>query len=125
MNKTYFTLMALFILSLTVTGCAQSSAEPSIGQIQKDLPAVKVSELLSNPDSYKGKMVVLAGVVADACPGDGCYFDLNDGTGTINIDLKESKLQVFPQKKGASVKVYGEFIFKGSKPYVNARKIEL
>ncbi|MDO8568658.1 MAG: hypothetical protein Q7R57_08080, partial [Dehalococcoidales bacterium] len=74
---------------------------------------------------YKGQAIVLYGKVERACPSDGCYFDLNDGTGTINVDLKQIESRVSDKKNGAPIRVYGEFVNKGSIPYINAVKIEL
>lgn len=71
MNKTYFILIALYILVLTIVGCSQAGTEPTIEQIQKSSPVVKVGDLMGNPDSYKGQMVVLAGKIIEVCPSDG------------------------------------------------------
>lgn len=66
MNKTAFLLVTLATLFFTVIGCQQVSTESNI--VAK---SVVVSELLSNPDSYKGQPVVLVGTIEYVCPSDG------------------------------------------------------
>ncbi|MBM4432761.1 MAG: hypothetical protein FJ025_02015 [Chloroflexi bacterium] len=111
-------LILLLILVLTITGCAQVEDLDTASY-----KVVNTNDLLRSPDSYKGKKIAISGKVTNACAGDGCYFDLNDGRGTINIDLKQIAIKVFPNKNGAPVRVYGEFISIGSKPYISAHKI--
>lgn len=40
-------------------------------QPQKSSPLVKVGDLLSNPDSYRGQAIMLTGKVVNACAGNG------------------------------------------------------
>ena len=43
---------------------------------------VKISEILENETAYHGEMVVVEGKIELEC-GAGCWFVLNDGTGSI------------------------------------------
>ncbi|MCJ7664768.1 MAG: LysM peptidoglycan-binding domain-containing protein, partial [Desulfobacterales bacterium] len=46
-----------------------------------------VSDLvMGKPESYEGQAVVVEGKIISEC-GAGCWFTLNDGTGTIYVDL--------------------------------------
>jgi hypothetical protein len=48
---------------------------------------------------------------------------LNDGTGTVYVDLAPSNL-VIPQKRGAFARVYGQVVRKGSDTYLIGKKVE-
>ena len=113
----------LLILVFTLSGCA-SAGDNSL-PLENNAAISNVGELWRNPDTYKGQEVVLCGKIERACPDDGCYFYLNDDTGTIYVDLKEIKSRISAKKNGAPIKVYGEFVSKGSSPYINAAQIEL
>ncbi|MBM3118193.1 MAG: hypothetical protein FJ006_01325 [Chloroflexi bacterium] len=83
---------------------------------------VRISDILTNPDVYKGQAVVVKGKIISECPA-GCWFTLNDGTGTIYVDLNPSNL-VIPQKRGATATVYGEVIRASGHTYIIGKKVE-
>ena len=99
----------------TETGTPQSSKaeSPTI---------VKIKDVLQQPKVYEGKSIVVEGKIISEC-GSGCWFTLNDGTGTIYIDLAPSNL-VIPQKRGALAKVYGEISTKSGDTYMIGKKVE-
>ena len=122
-TKITYILISLLILVFTISGCASAGDKSQL--LENNGTISNVGELKLNPDTYKGQGVVLYGKVERACPDDGCYFYLNDGTGTIYVDLKEIKSRISAKKNGVPIKVYGEFVNKGSSPYINAAQIEL
>lgn len=83
---------------------------------------VKIGYILSSPEPYKGRAVVVEGEIISVC-GSGCWFTLGDGTGTIYVDLAPSNL-VIPQKRGAFARVYGKVTQKGSDTYLIGEKVE-
>ncbi|MBM3141891.1 MAG: hypothetical protein FJ005_02420 [Chloroflexi bacterium] len=148
MSKKILVSILLFGLIVTVVGCSQAgtTSDTSAGnssvvtdtgepkgsdipktetpqQPKKGPQIIKIGDLLSNPDSYNGQ-VVLEGKIISVCGGNGCWFTLNDGTGTIYVDLKPSNLSISPQKRGSSAKVYGEVTKKGSDTYLIGTKVE-
>jgi uncharacterized protein YdeI (BOF family) len=140
-----FLLLGLFV---AVVGCAQAgilsdtqvgnknvAGNTSIGENpatpETELPQapkqeypkiVKIDEVLGGPESYEGQAVVVEGKIISEC-GAGCWFTLNDGTGTIYVDLAPSNL-VIPQKRGAFARVYGQVVRKGSDTYLIGTKVE-
>ena len=84
--------------------------------LAKDEPAelkteeVKISEILENETAYHGKMVVVEGKIELEC-GAGCWFVLNDGTGSIYVDILPNNFAI-PQKSGEDARVYGEVTLK-------------
>ncbi len=83
---------------------------------------VKISNILSSPDDYKGQAVVVEGKIISEC-GSGCWFTLSDGSGTIYVDLAPSNL-VIPQKRGAFARVYGKVTQKDGDTYLIGEKVE-
>ena len=67
---------------------------------------VKIQDIVQNEPAYDGKMVVIEGNIDTECPS-GCWFILNDQTGSIYVDILPSNF-VIPQKSGSRAKVYGK-----------------
>ena len=66
MKKIFLMLIPTFAVFLALAGCAQANPESDIVA-----ESVTVSDLLSNPDSYRGQTVLLAGSIEYVCPSDG------------------------------------------------------
>jgi hypothetical protein len=88
----------------------------------KDEPAelkqdeVKISDILENETTYHAKMTVIEGKIELEC-GSGCWFVLNDGTGSIYVDILPNNF-VIPQKSGEDARVYGEVTLKNGDPQI-------
>ncbi|MBM3155378.1 MAG: hypothetical protein FJ008_08630 [Chloroflexi bacterium] len=143
-------IIAALLLALVVTmaACTQTTATPNTTPpanssttnappaVQAPPPAVtqppkeqapkliKVGDLLSNPNAYKGQLVALKGKVVTLCGGNGCWFTLNDGSGTIYVDLAPSNLTLAKQKLGATITVYGELTQAKGDTYLIGKKVE-
>ncbi|MDD1735886.1 MAG: hypothetical protein LUQ21_00270 [Methanothrix sp.] len=95
--------------------------------LAKDEPAelkqeeVKISEILENETAYHGKMVVVEGKIELEC-GAGCWFVLNDGTGSIYIDILPNNFAI-PQKSGEDARVYGEVTLKNGDPQIIGKTV--
>ena len=148
MNRKILISILLIGLVLVVAGCAQAGTSPDTqpGEInvagntpvvenpvtseteiprapeEEGLKALKIGDILEKPESYEGQAVVLEGKIISEC-GAGCWFTLNDGTGTIYVDLAPSNL-VIPQKRGAFARVYGQVVREGSDTYLIGTKVE-
>ena len=148
MNKKILISFLLVGLVLGVVGCAQASTlpdtKPGNTNVAGNTPVVenpatpetetpqapgeespkilKIGDILESPESYGGQAVIVEGKIVSECPS-GCWFTLNDGTGTIYVDLAPSNL-VIPQKRGAFATVYGQVIRKGSDTYLIGTKVE-
>lgn len=83
---------------------------------------VKISDILSKPDAYKGQKVVVEGKIMSECIA-GCWFTLNDGSGTIYIDLAPSNL-VIPQRRGYKARVLAEVTEARGDIYLIGKKVE-
>jgi uncharacterized protein YdeI (BOF family) len=95
--------------------------------LAKDEPAelkqeeVKISEILENETAYHGKMVVVEGKIELEC-GAGCWFVLNDGTGSIYVDILPNNFAI-PQKSGEDARVYGEVTLKNGEPQIIGKMV--
>ena len=148
MRKKILVSILLVGIVLAVVGCSQASTLPdtqvgnknvagntAIGENpatseteapqvpeEKGSKIVKIDEVLGEPESYEGQAVVVEGKIITECPS-GCWFTLDDNTGTIYVDLLPSNL-VIPQKRGAFARVYGQVVRKGSDTYLIGTKVE-
>jgi uncharacterized protein YdeI (BOF family) len=97
--------------------------------LAKDEPAelkteeVKISEILENETAYHGKMVVVEGKIELEC-GAGCWFVLNDGTGSIYVDILPNNFAI-PQKSGEDARVYGEVTLKNGEPQIIGKIVKI
>jgi uncharacterized protein YdeI (BOF family) len=148
LNRKILISFLLAGLVLTVIGCAQANNLPDtqLGNTgvagntpivenpatpeteifqapEEESPKIlKIGDILENSESYEGQAVIVEGKIVSECPA-GCWFTLNDGTGTIYVDLAPSDL-VIPQKRGAFATVYGKVVSKGSDAYLIGTKVE-
>mgnify|MGYP000867891865 CR=1 FL=1 len=105
MKKTWiFILLAggLAVLLLT-SGCTSPPNE--VGTGDRSLSLTPIGDILNNPESYHGTTVLVSGKVVNEC-GSGCWFFLDDGTGTIYIDLLPNNFAI-PPMVGSKVTVEG------------------
>ena len=84
---------------------------------------VKISEILENETAYHGKMVVVVGKIELEC-GAGCWFVLDDKTGSIYVDILPNNFAI-PQKSGEDAKVYGEVTLKNGDPQIIGKMVEI
>ncbi len=82
---------------------------------------VKISEILENETAYHAKMVVVEGKIELEC-GAGCWFVLNDGKGSIYVDILPNNFAI-PQKSGEDARVYGEVTLKNGDPQIIGKMV--
>lgn len=57
------------------------------GQAISSNSVITIKELQSDKNKYLGKTVKIEGTITEVCQQMGCWFYVNDGTGTIYVDL--------------------------------------
>lgn len=98
-----------------------TSAPPVISK--EESPALyKIADVIKNAKTLMGKSIIIEGKIVSEC-GAGCWFTLNDGTGTIYVDLAPSNLTI-PQKRGAKAKVFGNVTSEKGETYLIGTKVE-
>ena len=69
---------------------------------------VAAADLLSNPESFEGKTVRVAGRVADVCQKAGCWMILTDDTGKkMRIRMKDHGFSVAKDGEGREADIEG------------------
>jgi uncharacterized protein YdeI (BOF family) len=68
----------------------------------------------------EGADVVLTGAMVEKCPVAGCWFDLQDDSGTIRVDTKNAGFVVLDVPVHARVTVAGRIKSLGSEPQIEA-----
>jgi len=111
--------LILLLLAAFVTQAAQAKDEPE--ELQSE--SVKISEIIENGAAYQGKMVVIEGKIELEC-GAGCWFVLNDGTGSIYVDILPNNF-VIPQESGEDARVYGEVALKNGEPQIIGKMVKI
>jgi hypothetical protein len=113
---------ALLVFTFFVSACAKKA-----GYGQKTttttttITQVKVKDILSK--AYTGKDVSFEGKITLEC-GSGCWFNLEDGTGKVYVDLLPSNFAI-PQWVGKSVVVNGKVIEEDGEVKVIAKGVTL
>jgi uncharacterized protein YdeI (BOF family) len=140
------------ILLIAIAGCAQSATtgnnningsqginnpaalpgnggSPSINETpppaipeQQGPATVTIGEILDKANGYQGKDIIIEGKIVNEC-GAGCWFNLQDASGIVYVDLAPSNLAI-PQKVGSKAKVYGVVAERNGVLYVIGNKVE-
>ena len=110
---------SLLLLLLTSLAMQTVLAQDEPAELKAD--EVKISEILENETAYHGEMVVVEGKIELEC-GAGCWFVLNDGTGSIYVDILPNNFAI-PQKSGEDAGVYGEVTLKNGEPQIIGKMV--
>ena len=102
------TLSLLIMLLFVLFGCQKDQPKKFGGEITLKEKA-KVSEILSKPNEFVGKKVLVEGIVLDVCSAAGCWMDIASDVSNqkIKIKVKDGDI-IFPvEAKGKSALVEG------------------
>jgi uncharacterized protein YdeI (BOF family) len=110
---------SLILLALLVLSSVQAKDEPE----ELNGEEVEIMDILQNASAYEGQMVVIEGVIETECPS-GCWFIVNDATGSIYVDILPSNF-VIPQERGEDAKVYGEVVVKDGDPMIIGKMVQI
>lgn len=95
---------------------------------------VTIKEIMDGNSSYLGKAVQIEGTIEKECPGRGCWLVVNDGTGSLLVDLKPNNFTMPLELVGSTAIVYGNVTIVGEKkkltfepgtPYIIGKKVEI
>lgn len=91
--------------------------------VEQQPPApVKISDVIGKAEDYLGKDIIIEGKIVNECSA-GCWFNLQDGTGVIYVDLAPNNM-VIPQKVGSRAKVHGVVAERAGVAYIIGNKVE-
>ena len=103
--------LVIFVMVVSMAGCSNDSSGNSSNNSERygvditEKGVTSVKDILVNPDKYLDQTVRLEGKITRECPS-GCWFFLEDETGTIYVDISPSGLSI-PPKVGKKVVVEG------------------
>ena len=111
----------IILLTCFLIGCSKAPTEldllnkknPEGGYGEKFFftDVKNVTEILSSPETFIGKEVMISGVISDVCPMRGCWIELIDDKTSLSIRAKVTDGEiVFPlSSKERTVTVKGIF----------------
>ena len=118
-------LALILACSIIIAGCTSTSGPAPVspaGTVTITATTVKIADILKNPAAYNGTAVIVQGKIINEC-GSGCWFMLDDGTGTLYIDLAPNNF-VIPQLRGTPVVATGTIGVANGDPTLFATKVD-
>jgi len=117
-------LLIILLVILGVSGCSGNSSDNSerygVDIAEKEVTSVK--DIYTNPNEYLSQTVRLEGKIVREC-SSGCWFFLEDETGTIFVDINPSGLSI-PPKVGKKVVVEGVPENRNGRITINGKGVE-
>lgn len=117
-------LPIIILIILGISGCSGNSSDSSerYGVNISEKKVVSVKNIYSNPNEYLNQTVRLEGKIVREC-SSGCWFFLEDKTGTIYVDINPSGLTI-PPKVGKKVVVEGVPEKRNGRIIINGKGVE-
>lgn len=117
-------LLIIILIILGISGCSGNSGNSSerYGVNISEKEVVSVKDIYSNPNEYLNQTVRLEGEIVREC-SSGCWFFLEDKTGTIYVDINPSGLSI-PPKVGKKVVVEGVPENRNGRITINGKGVE-
>jgi len=117
-------LLIIILIILGISGCSNNGSDNSerygVNITEKKLVSIK--DIYTNPSEYLDQTVRLEGKIVQEC-GSGCWFFLEDNTGTIYVDINPSGLSI-PPKVGKKVVVEGVPENRNGRITINGKGVE-
>ena len=111
-----------------VVGCgAKKAGTAKSNAYGKAIPAemtvTTAKEILTNPQAWEGKDVLLAGKIASECPSGGWIW-LQDSTGQVYVNMHQTNVFI-PQHVNGGVRAMGKVVLESGQPSVAGFGLEL
>ena len=117
-------ILIIILIILGISGCSGNSSNNSerYGVNITEKEVVSVKDIYTNPNKYLNQTIRLEGEIVREC-GSGCWFFLEDKTGTIYVDINPSGLSI-PPKVGKKVVVEGVPENKNGRITIDGKGVE-
>jgi len=117
-------LLIILLVILGVSGCSGNSSDNSerYGVNITEKKVISVKDIYTNPNEYLNQTVRLEGKIVREC-SSGCWFFLEDNTGTIYVDINPSGLSI-PPKVGKKAVVEGVPENRNGRITINGKGVE-
>ncbi len=102
----FWRLALIGLVSLVAYSCG-SKVERFGDAPAEDATKIAIRTLLSNPQNYIDKDVIIEGTISSECP-TGCWINVKDSSGAIiYVEMHSAPFAPIPQRVGRSVIVKG------------------
>ena len=118
--RTIALLAAIAMLPVALASCGGSDL---YGEAISDAEETPIADILSDPASFDGMEVKVAGEIGNECP-TGCWFELRDGGSSLHVDIAPHGLAI-PQKQGSPVTVEGTVKVTDSRLMLVGKGVEI
>lgn len=108
-------LILIFCLLIAALGWAgwslrAASSRRELGHPPHAAVSATIAAVRRNPKAFAGKTICLTGHMTERCPTAGCWFYLNDGTGSLRVDAGAGGFSVSALPLGARLTVFGRVV---------------
>jgi len=91
--------------------------------IPADMVETTAREILTNPQAWEGKDVLVAGKITSECPSGGWIWT-QDSTGQVYVNMHPTNVLI-PQAVGENVRAMGKVVLESGQPSVVGYGLEL
>jgi hypothetical protein len=102
-------------------GSAKSNAYGKA--IPADMAVTTAKEILTNPQAWEGKDVLVAGKITSECPSGGWVW-VQDSSGQVYVNMHPTNVFI-PQHVGKNVRAMGKVVLESGQPSVVGYGLEL
>jgi hypothetical protein len=136
--KKLIVIMVLMLMASTSVQASKGSddfTDDSSSDSSGD--SVNIRDILSDTSAYLGKDAYVEGIGSMECENESCLLEVDDGTGSIFVDLLPGIFSPAQNVTGEMLEAFGnvsiaksnqtrgEFTLKEGTPYIIGRKVEL
>ena len=87
-------------------------------------PIGDVQSISSLSEKTVGESVAVQGEIVRQCPAVGCWFQIQDGTGELFVDLNATDIRLTESRVGEHVEVAGRLLKRGGQFQLEAESVE-
>jgi hypothetical protein len=124
----YIGLTLILVVAAVVVGCGAKKAGAAKSNaygkaIPVDMAVTTAREILTNPQAWEGKDVLVAGRITSECPSGGWVW-VQDSTGQVYVNMHPTNVFI-PQHVGKNVRAMGKVVLESGQPSVVGYGLEL
>ena len=126
--KKYIAPSLALVVAAVVVGCGAKKAGTAKSNaygkaIPADMAVTTAKEILTNPQAWEGKDVLVAGKITSECPSGGWVW-VQDSTGQVYVNMHPTNVFI-PQAVGKNVRAMGKVVLESGQPSVVGYGLEL
>ena len=126
--KKYIGIGLALAITLAVVCCgggakAEAKSNAYGKAIPADMAVTTAKEILTNPQEWEGKDVLVAGKITSECPSGGWIWT-QDSTGQVYVNMHPTNVFI-PQHVGKNVRAMGKVVLESGQPSVVGFGLEL